>query len=103
MRALKSVSFDVHRGEVVALVGDNGAGKSTLVKIISGLFGPTSGSIFLDNQPCEFHAPADALQAGIETVYQDLALIEELDVADNVYLGREVTRGGRVGRWLRDS
>ncbi len=100
VQALKGVSFTVNHGEVVALVGDNGAGKSTLVKIISGIHQPSSGRFLLNGQPCQFETPAEALAAGIETVYQDLALIEQLDVADNVFLGREVTRGGWLGRFL---
>ncbi len=98
VEALKGVSFTMERGEVLALVGDNGAGKSTLAKILSGVYPPTSGRFLLNGQPCQFDNPAAALAAGIETVYQDLALIEQLDVADNVYLGREVTRGGPLGR-----
>jgi ABC-type sugar transport system ATPase subunit len=82
------------------LVGDNGAGKSTLVKIISGVYPATSGQFYLSGQLCRFDRPAAALAAGIETVYQNLALIEGLDVADNVYLGRETTRGGLLGRLL---
>jgi len=98
VQALKGISFEVHRGEIVALVGDNGAGKSTLVKIIAGIHPLTSGQIILDGRECHFKTPADALAAGIETVYQHLALIEQLDVADNVYLGRESTRWGAFGR-----
>lgn len=100
VQALQGITFSVRRGEVVTLVGDNGAGKSTLVKIISGLYPPTSGQIILNGVSIRFTRPADALNAGIETVYQDLALIEQLDVADNVYLGREIIRGGTVGRFL---
>lgn len=100
VQALRGVSFTLERGEILALVGDNGAGKSTLVKIISGVYPPTSGQIYLNGQLCTFDRPAAALAAGIETVYQNLALIEELDVADNIYLGRETTRGGLVGRFL---
>lgn len=100
VQALKGVSFEVERGEIVALVGDNGAGKSTLVKIISGLYQPTTGEFILNDQRCHFKKPSDALAQGIETVYQHLALIEQLDVADNVYLGRETTRWGRLGEWL---
>lgn len=100
VQAIKQVSFDIYAGEVVALVGDNGAGKSTLVKILSGIHQPTAGLFTLNNVPCHFRTPADALAAGIETVYQDLALIEQLDVADNVYLGRETTRWGWFGRML---
>jgi ABC-type sugar transport system ATPase subunit len=100
VQALRNVSIEIGRGKIVALVGDNGAGKSTLVKIISGLFRQTSGEFYLGETRCEFRNPADALAAGIETVYQHLALIEQLDVADNVYLGRETTRWGWFGRSL---
>jgi simple sugar transport system ATP-binding protein len=100
VQALKGVSFDLYRGEIVALVGDNGAGKSTLVKIISGLIKPTAGNLVFNGRPVHFHSPADALEQGIETVYQHLALVEQLDVADNVFLGRETYRWGTVGRWL---
>jgi ABC-type sugar transport system ATPase subunit len=98
VEALKGVSFDVEAGEVVALVGDNGAGKSTLVKIISGLYPSSGGEFYLDGTERQFRNPADALEAGIETVYQHLALIEQLDVADNVFLGGETMRWGWLGR-----
>jgi simple sugar transport system ATP-binding protein len=98
VEALKGVSFDIQSGEVVTLVGDNGAGKSTLIKIISGVHESSSGELYLNGQAKVFKQPSDAMEAGIETVYQHLALIEELDVADNVYLGRESTRGGFLGR-----
>lgn len=100
VQALQGINFSVEHGEIVALVGDNGAGKSTLVKIISGVYQATSGSFLLNGQDCRFEKPADARAAGIETVYQHLALIEQLDVADNVYLGRELLRGGFLGRWI---
>ncbi|MFN7209963.1 MAG: ATP-binding cassette domain-containing protein [Aggregatilineales bacterium] len=103
VRALQEVTFGVQPAEIVALVGDNGAGKSTLVKIISGALTPDSGKLWLEGREVHFRRPADAIHEGIETVYQHLALIEELDVADNIYLGREVTRGGWLGRligWL---
>ncbi|TVR19460.1 MAG: sugar ABC transporter ATP-binding protein [Anaerolineaceae bacterium] len=100
VQALKGISFTIDPGEIVALVGDNGAGKSTLVKIISGLFPPTSGEIIFNDKLVKFRHPSDALNAGIETVYQHLALIEQLDVADNVFLGRETTRWGAIGRFL---
>lgn len=100
VQALRDISFGIEKGEIVALVGDNGAGKSTLVKIISGLYPQTTGELILNGTPCNFRNPADAMAAGIETVYQHLALIEQLDVADNVYLGRETTRWGWFGRAL---
>jgi ABC-type sugar transport system ATPase subunit len=100
VRALQGVSFSLERGTVLALVGDNGAGKSTLAKILSGVHPASSGQFYLNGQLCRFERPAAALAAGIETVYQNLALIEELDVADNVYLGRETMRGGLVGKLL---
>ena len=98
VRAIKSVSFKINKGEIIALVGDNGAGKSTLVKILSGVYKPSSGNIYLNGKPQQFKAPAEALNAGIETVYQDLALIEQLDVADNVFLGRETIGAGWAGK-----
>ncbi len=103
VQALQGISFAVERGEVVALVGDNGAGKSTLVKIISGVYPMDSGRFLIDGQACRFEDPSDARAAGIETVYQDLALIEQLDVSDNVFLGKEYLHGGILGRiigWL---
>jgi simple sugar transport system ATP-binding protein len=95
IHALSDVSLSLQPGEVVGLMGDNGAGKSTLVKIIAGNFRPTHGSIFIDNREVQFHGPLDARRAGIEIVYQDLALCDNLTAAVNVFLGRELTR--RVG------
>lgn len=100
VQALQGITFSVARGEVVALVGDNGAGKSTLVKILSGVYQPSSGAFYLNGKPCHFENPAAAKATGIETVYQNLALIEELDVADNVFLGREEISGGFFGRLI---
>jgi simple sugar transport system ATP-binding protein len=103
VQALQGISFTVERGEVVALVGDNGAGKSTLVKILSGVYPMDSGRFLLEGQPCRFESPSDARTTGIETVYQDLALIEQLDVSDNVFLGKEYLHWGALGRligWL---
>lgn len=100
VKAIKGISFDIYPGEVVTLVGDNGAGKSTLVKIISGVHPPSSGDLVIGGIPRHFEKPADARAAGIETVYQHLALVEQLDVAENVFLGRERTTGGFLGRWL---
>jgi D-xylose transport system ATP-binding protein len=100
--ALKSASFTVSAGEVVALAGDNGAGKSTLIKILSGTVIPDAGQISFDGEPVSIRNPNDATQLGIQTVYQDLALCDNLDVVDNMFLGREPRspwwRGYRVNR-----
>lgn len=96
VRALHRVDFEVRRGEVMALVGDNGAGKSTLIKGIAGIYAFDEGQILLDGQPIHIHSPRDAAAFGIEVVYQDLALADNLDVVANMFLGRERTRFGRV-------
>ena len=88
--AVDNVSFDVARGEVVGLLGDNGAGKSTLIKCISGVHASEEGEILFDGAPVAFATPMDARRAGIETIYQDLALANNLDVGANIFLGREV-------------
>jgi simple sugar transport system ATP-binding protein len=93
IHALNGVSWSLDPGEVVGLMGDNGAGKSTLVKVMAGNFPPTSGEILLDGKPVHFHKPVDAREAGIEVVYQDLALADNLTAAANVFLGREVHKG----------
>jgi len=93
VQALADVSIEAYQGEVLALLGDNGAGKSTLIKCISGVHGLDEGTIELDGVRTHFHSPASARRAGIETVYQDLALCDNLDVVHNMFLGREV-RGG---------
>ena len=93
--ALQDVSMALASGEVTGLVGDNGAGKSTLVKIISGVLRPDTGSVEFEGAPVNFVSPAQARAHGIETVYQDLALVGNLTVWANVYLGRELTRGPR--------
>jgi ribose/xylose/arabinose/galactoside ABC-type transport system permease subunit/ABC-type branched-subunit amino acid transport system ATPase component len=98
--ALRGVSLQLRRGEVLALVGDNGAGKSTLVSIISGLSKPDAGQVLIDGEPFGGHGPKAAREAGIETVFQNLALVQTLSIAENVYLGRELFRGGAVGRAL---
>jgi|SRR5690554_166533 simple sugar transport system ATP-binding protein len=95
IHALNDVSLVIEPGEVIGLMGDNGAGKSTLVKVIAGNFAPTSGEVFVDNRKATFYKPLDAQRAGIEVVYQDLALCNNLSAASNVFLGRELTR--RVG------
>jgi D-xylose transport system ATP-binding protein len=92
IEALSGVSFDVHRGEVVALLGDNGAGKSTLVKIIAGGMHASGGRIIFDGEERRFASPAEAKAAGIETVYQDLSLCTNVDVVANFFMGRELTR-----------
>jgi D-xylose transport system ATP-binding protein len=89
VQALSEVDFEVHRGEVVALVGDNGAGKSTLVKTISGIHPADAGKIFFDGREVTIGGPTDAVALGIATVYQDLALCDNLDVVENLYLGHE--------------
>jgi ABC-type sugar transport system ATPase subunit len=88
--AIDRVDLDVHRGEVVALLGDNGAGKSTLIKCISGAHRFDAGSIEMDGRPVTIHSPSDARTLGIETVYQDLALFDNLKATDNFYAGREL-------------
>ena len=95
--ALRGADFAAWPGEVSALVGDNGAGKSTLIKIFSGALQPDSGELFLDGQPRHISSPAEARQLGIETVYQDLALAPSLDVASNLFLGREARQRGLLG------
>jgi D-xylose transport system ATP-binding protein len=89
VQALRDVDFEVYDGEVVGLVGDNGAGKSTLVKTIAGVNIPDTGEIFVNGQRVHISSPSDATHLGIETVYQDLALCDNLDVVNNLYLGRE--------------
>jgi ABC-type sugar transport system ATPase subunit len=94
--ALSDVSLEIHAGEIVGVVGDNGAGKSTLVKTISGEHLPSSGLLQIDGQPVEFTSPAAARALGIETIYQDLGLVDHMDAAQNFFLGREVTYGGAL-------
>ena len=95
LEALKQVDLDIAASEAVGLIGDNGAGKSTLVKILSGVYPPSAGQMRLAGERVTFHSPLDARRSGIEMIYQDLALAEDLDVAANVFLGRELRR--RVG------
>ena len=94
VQALDGVDFEVNPGEVVALVGDNGAGKSTLVKVISGIYDSDDGSITFDGEEVTISTPHDATQLGIATVYQDLALCDNLDVVANLFLGHEEIAGG---------
>jgi D-xylose transport system ATP-binding protein len=93
VQALYEVDFHVAAGEVMALVGDNGAGKSTLIKCIAGIYSIDSGEVLFDGDPVTIHGPKDAARLGIEVVYQDLALADNLDVVQNMYLGREEVAG----------
>jgi simple sugar transport system ATP-binding protein len=95
IEALRGVSFDIGRGEVVALLGDNGAGKSTLIKTLSGVHKPTGGDFVVDGKPVTFSSPREALDAGIATVFQDLAMIPLLSITRNFFMGREPVK--RVG------
>jgi D-xylose transport system ATP-binding protein len=94
VHALADVSFDIPAGQVTALVGDNGAGKSTLIKTISGIWEPSSGQMLWNGKPVHLHGPKDATNLGIATVYQDLALCDNLDIVQNMLLGHEVRRHG---------
>lgn len=91
--AVDDVSLDVYEGEIFALVGDNGAGKSTLMNVLSGVHAPTEGQVYVDGEPVQFSNPSDARDSGIETVYQDLALMNDLDIASNIFMGQFPTRG----------
>jgi D-xylose transport system ATP-binding protein len=97
VQALSDVDFEVQPAEVVALVGDNGAGKSTLVKTIAGIHPPDAGTISFEGKEVTIHGPSDAVQLGIATVYQDLALCDNLDVVENLFLGREEKSEGPAG------
>lgn len=96
--ALDDVDFSVAAGEVVGLVGDNGAGKSTLVKALSGAHRPNSGELYLDGEKVDWHSPQQALEAGIETLYQDSSLAPDLSVSANMFLGREELLPGFLGK-----
>ena len=99
--ALDEADFDVRAGEILAVIGDNGAGKSTLIKVLSGALVPDAGTITLAGAPVRFGSPVDARRAGIETIYQTLAIAPSLSVAENIFLGRELRRPGMLGRVLR--
>ncbi|HUZ18462.1 MAG TPA: ATP-binding cassette domain-containing protein [Spirochaetia bacterium] len=110
--ALDGTDFELFPGEILAVIGDNGAGKSTLIKMLAGALIPDGGQILLHGRPVHFHSPIDARRQGIETVYQDLALAPELNIAENLFLGREIRRSGLLGsvfhfldkrRMLRDA
>ena len=99
--ALDGADLELYPGEILAIIGDNGAGKSTLIKALSGVLQPDEGEISLDGEPAHFRSPRDARRAGIETVYQDLAVAPALDIASNIFLGRELRRRGPQGTVLR--
>ena len=102
VQALRGVSFDVHAGEVLALLGDNGAGKSTLIKIVAGAEPPSGGRLVMEGKEVTFAGPGDAKAAGIETVYQDLSLCPNVDVVANFFMGRELVRRVVGLSWLRE-
>ncbi|MBE0580876.1 ATP-binding cassette domain-containing protein [Devosia sp.] len=99
--ALDNCDFDLMPGEILAVIGDNGAGKSSLIKALSGAITPDSGEIFLDGQPVSFNSPIAARLAGVETVYQTLAMSPALSIADNMFMGRELRKPGFMGKVLR--
>ncbi len=99
--AIDKADFELRAGEILAVIGDNGAGKSTLIKALSGAVVPDSGTVELDGQKVDFRSPMEARSAGIETVYQNLALSPALSIGDNMFLGRELRKPGFMGKWLK--
>ncbi len=99
--ALDGADFDLYPDEILAVIGDNGAGKSTLIKVLAGALHPDAGEVYLNGEQVRFHSPIDARRHGIETVYQDLAVAPELNIVENIFLGREVRRKGVLGSVLR--
>jgi len=99
--AMEHADFELASGEIMGVVGDNGAGKSTLIRVLSGALVPDEGKVLLDGEEVHFRSPLEARLAGIETVYQELAVATEMDVAQNLFLGRELRKPGWAGRWLR--
>jgi fructose transport system ATP-binding protein len=99
--AIDNADFDLYPGEILAVIGDNGAGKSSLIKAISGAIRPDEGEIRMDGELVQFASPIEARKAGIETVYQNLALSPALSIADNMFLGREIRKPGFMGKVLR--
>jgi fructose transport system ATP-binding protein len=99
--ALDQADFELYSGEILAVIGDNGAGKSTLIKALTGAVAPDHGEILMDGQPIHFRSPMDARRAGIETVYQNLALSPALSIVDNLFLGREIKAKGPLGSLFR--
>jgi fructose transport system ATP-binding protein len=99
--ALDHADFDLRPNEILAVIGDNGAGKSTLIKVLAGAVIPDAGEVLMDDRPVHFRSPLDARNAGIETVYQNLALSPALSIADNLFLGRERRKAGALGSFFR--
>ena len=99
--ALDGADFELRAGEILAVIGDNGAGKSSLIKALSGATIPDEGEVFLDGKQIHFRSPIDARRAGIETVYQDLAVAPAMTIAENLFLGRELRRPGLLGSWFQ--
>ncbi|MCC5875947.1 MAG: sugar ABC transporter ATP-binding protein [Candidatus Sumerlaeia bacterium] len=91
IKALKGIDFEIREGEVLGLLGDNGAGKSTLIKILSGIVQPTTGALFASGKPARIRNRRESYELGIETIYQDIALVDDLNIMRNIFLGREVT------------
>ncbi|WP_424968121.1 ATP-binding cassette domain-containing protein [Dinoroseobacter sp. S375] len=99
--ALDHCDFELYPGEILAVIGDNGAGKSSLIKAVSGAVIPDEGEVYLEGKQVRFSSPLDARDAGIETVYQQLAMSPALSIADNMFMGRELRKPGFRGKWLR--
>ncbi|CTQ53659.1 Ribose import ATP-binding protein RbsA [Roseibium album] len=99
--AMDQANLELYPGEVLGVIGDNGAGKSTLIKALSGAVQPDEGEVLLDGSPVNFSSPIDAREAGIETVYQTLAMSPALSITDNMFMGRELRKPGFRGTWLR--
>ena len=99
--ALDRCDFDLYPGEILAVIGDNGAGKSTLIKALCGALIPDEGTVTLEGKEVHFRSPIDAREAGIETVYQTLAMSPALSIADNMFMGREIRKDGILGQWFR--
>jgi fructose transport system ATP-binding protein len=99
--AMDGADFDLKEGEILSVIGDNGAGKSTMIKALCGAITPDSGKIFYQNKEVQFTSPLESHEAGIETVYQTLALCPALSIVDNMFLGRELYKGGKIGSFFK--